>query len=288
MNYNRLFIDQMNKIYIFRPFYFIIVNRMFKKRFYYLLQIQYLGFRYHGWQKQPQVNTLQKMVERTTAYVLGNKNFKVLASGRTDAKVSANQTYIELFVDNDPLDTAVFFTEFNTNLPQDIRCLSMEVTDEKFNIIKHPKVKEYLYLFCYGYKFHPFSAPFMYNIQESLDISIMQKAAKLFEGKHNFRSYCHRPTEYTILEGEIVLCEIVKNNIYTANFFPEESYILRVKGKGFKRNQIRLMMGALLDLGKGKINLDFIKQTLDPSSEEIKLEHIVPGSGLILNSIEFD
>ncbi len=260
---------------------------MFRRRFYYIIQLQYLGFRYHGWQKQPNVNTLQRMVERTVSYVLEHKDFKVLASGRTDAKVSANQTYIELFVDHQPLEIETFFLLFNKNLPQDIRALDIKETDEKFNIIQSPKVKEYVYLFSFGEKFHPFCAPFMYNIAEELDIATMKLGAKLFEGKHCFRSYCHRPTKHTILEGEISCCEIVKNEIYKANFFPEESYLLRVKGEGFKRNQIRLMMGALLDLGKGKIDLDYIRKTLDPKSEEIVLEHIVPGSGLILNTVDF-
>ncbi|WP_378174475.1 tRNA pseudouridine(38-40) synthase TruA [Aquimarina sp. SS2-1] len=258
---------------------------MFRKRFYYLIQLQYLGFRYHGWQKQPSVNTLQRMVERTIKYVLEINDFKVLAAGRTDAKVSANEAFIELFVDHKPLELKVFFDLFNQNLPQDIRAISIQETDEQFNIIQHPKIKEYLYLFAFGKKFHPFSAPFMYNIMEDLDIDTMMKAAKLFEGKHNFRSYCHRPNENTIVYGEIIQCEIEKNTLYTANFFPEESYLLRVKGEGFKRNQIRLMMGVLLDLGKGKVNIDFIKKTLDPNEEEIVLEHIVPGSGLILNSV---
>ncbi len=260
---------------------------MFQKRFYYIIELQYLGFRYHGWQKQPKVNTLQRMVERTLTYVLDHTNFKILASGRTDAKVSANQAYIELFIDHNPLDLESFKSLFNQNLPQDIRMLDIEETDKNFNIIQSPKVKEYLYLFSYGEKFHPFSAPFMYNIQQELDILLMQEAAALFEGQHNFRSYCHRPSEHTVVEGEIVSCRIEKNDEYTANFFPKESYLLRVKGAGFKRNQIRLMMGVLLDLGKGNIDLDFVKETLNPNAEEIVLEHIVPGSGLILNSIAF-
>ncbi len=259
---------------------------MFRKRFYYLIKLQYLGFRYHGWQKQPKVNTLQRMVERTINYVLETKDFKVLAAGRTDAKVSANEAYIELFVDHKSLELKNFFDLLNENLPQDIRAISIEETDESFNIIQHPKVKEYMYLFSFGKKPHPFSAPFMYTIMSQLNIDNMTRAAKLFEGKHNFRSYCHRPNEHTIVHGEILKCEIVKNTFYTASFFPEESYALRVKGEGFKRNQIRLMMGVLLDLGKGKVNVDFIKKTLDPNAEEIILEHIVPGSGLILNAIE--
>ncbi|TYP75181.1 tRNA pseudouridine synthase A [Aquimarina intermedia] len=259
---------------------------MFRKRYYYIIELQYLGFRYHGWQKQPKVNTLQRMTERTVAYVLGHTNFKILASGRTDAKVSANCTFVELFVDNEDLQPD-FFEEFNANLPQDIRALSIKETDANFNIIQHPKLKEYIYFFSFGKKFHPFCSPFMLYYKSQLDIQKMQEAAKLFEGNHDFRSYCHRPTKDTVTNGSIEVCEIVKNDIYTANFFPEDSYMLRVKGLGFKRNQIRLMMGALLDVGSGKIDIAFIKSTLNPEMDRIPLEHIAPGSGLMLNSVEF-
>src|SRR5690625_624728 len=141
------------------------------KRFYYLIKLQYLGFRYHGWQKQPQLKTVERMVERTTNYVLRSlldieNRFKLLACGRTDAMVSAHQTYVELFLEETPLDLEEFFPLFNRNLPQDIRALAITETDAKFNIIQHPQEKEYLYFFSFGQKHHPFCAPFMVNRSE--------------------------------------------------------------------------------------------------------------------------
>ena len=259
---------------------------MFRNRYYYLIEFQYLGFRYHGWQKQPDVNTVQRMVERTLNYVLDQK-FKTLSVGRTDAMVSARQSYFELFVEGTPLDIALFFPEFNRNLPPDIRGLSIKEVDEKFNIIQHPKVKEYQYLFAIKEKFHPFCAPFMVNIQEDLDIELMKKGAKLFEGIHDFRSYAHRANANTQTQGEIILCELDENKVYKANFFPEKTYLLSVKGVGFKRNQIRLMMGVLIDLGKGKIDLEFVKKTLNYADFSLKLEHIAQASGLFLNEVTF-
>jgi len=104
------------------------------KRFYYLIQLQYLGFRYHGWQKQPGVLTVEHMLHKTLNFILEDQRFKVLAAGRTDAMVSANQTYIELFVYEDELDLETFLDQFNKNLPQDIRALSIEETTADFNI----------------------------------------------------------------------------------------------------------------------------------------------------------
>lgn len=257
---------------------------MFEKRFYYLLKIQYLGFRYHGWQEQPDVLTVERMMKRTFSYVLGHKNFKLLASGRTDAKVSANALYVELFLNDAPLPEDDFLALFNANLPQDIRCLKITEVDKQFNVMNAPKEKEYIYLFSCGAKNHPFAAPYMVNITGNLDIALMQEVAHFFKGTHDFRTYAYKPNPETKTIGTITTSEIVKNTLYTANFFPENSYLFRVSGKGFKRHQIRLMMGALFDIGTHKIDLDFIKQTLLPNNA-IKLTHIAQASGLMLQEV---
>lgn len=257
---------------------------MFLKRHFYLIEFQYLGFRYHGWQKQPNVLTVEHMVSRTMSFVLGHKKFKLLASGRTDAKVSANKAYMELFLDGDPIVLDEFFPLLNDNLPADIRALSIKEVDKKFNVIEAPKGKEYLYLFSFGSKNHPFAAPYMTGVPKDLDLESMKQAARLFEGTHDFRNYAFRPNPETKTVGTIDISEIIENTIYTANFFPEKSYLLRVQGKGFKRHQIRLMMGILFDLGEAKIDLDFVKETLEPG-KFFKLERIAPASGLILNKV---
>jgi len=258
------------------------------QRRYYIIRIQYLGFRFHGWQKQPDVNTVQRMVDRTLAYILEHKKFKTLAAGRTDAKVSVNETYIELFLDEGKLDLEEFMPLFNLNLPQDIKALGIEETDANFNIINHAKQKEYLYIFTFGEKIHPFAAPFMVAFPEVLNISLMQEAATLFVGTHDFRNYTYKPTPTTITVGAITTCELVENTVYEANFFPKKSYILRVVGKGFKRNQIRIMMARLVQLGKGEYDLDILKKSLSTPEEIIPITYIAPASGLILQSVDFE
>jgi len=251
------------------------------QRHYYLIKIQYLGFRFHGWQKQPDVPTVEKMVKRTLRFVLDHPNFKILAAGRTDAKVSVNETYIELFLDDEPLDTDQFLKDFNLNLPSDIKALSVSPTTANFNVIQHPKVKEYIYLFSHGEKFHPFCASLMVYMKSELDIRLMQEAARLFEGTRDFWSYTYKPKETTNTVSTVNSCYIEKNTLFTANFFPEESFVFRVSGKGFKRHQVRLMMGMLFDLGMHKFTLEEFKETLD-GSKKIHLSHIAPPSGLML------
>ena len=257
------------------------------KKYFYLITIQYLGYRFHGWQKQPDVKTLHLMVDRTLNFILDGKRFKSLSSGRTDAMVSAECAAIELFLFEPLEDEEAFLNLFNHNLPQDIRAIDIKEVDSKFNIIQHSKIKEYIYLFTYGEKCHPFCAPIMTTILDDLDIEIMKKGALLFEGENYLKSYCYKPTDNGIYTRTIISCKLVENNLYKANYFPGKSYLLKVKGKGFMRNQIRIMMGTLIDLGKGKLTLDDIKNSLKPNNN-IKMSYIAPASGLILNNIEFE
>ncbi len=260
---------------------------MQKKRFYYLIHLQYLGFRYSGWQKQPKQKTVEQMLLKTLKFVLPEMEFKILGAGRTDAKVSALDAAFELFVNEEIKNEDDFLDLFNKNLPPDIRIISIESTDKTFNIIQNSKLKEYVYLFSFGEKNHPFSAPFIANTLEHLDIELMKKAAKLFEGTHDFATFTARIQENTISKRTIELCEIRENEILKANFFPKTTYALHVKGQGFMRYQIRMMMGALIQLGKGELQLKNIEEALQENNA-IQLTYVAPGSGLLLNSLQFE
>lgn len=226
------------------------------------------------------------MVDRTLKYVLDGAYFKTLVTGRTDAMVSAEESAFELFLKEPLQDKEAFLYDFNQNLPQDLRALSITEVGKDFNIIQHPKNKIYHYVFSEGQKNHPFCAPILTTILDSLDIETMKQGAKLFEGTHNFKAYCYKPSENGDFIRNISLCEIVENDIYSANFFPEKSYILQIHGKGFMRNQIRLMMGTLINLGRHEIDTTTIKESLLPDSTMV-MDYIAPASGLILHKVDF-
>ena len=246
-----------------------------------------MGYRFHGWQKQPNLKTVHLMIDKTLRYVMDGAAFKTLTSSRTDAMVSANESAFELFTFEEINNLDDFLAWFNHNLPQDIRALSIAPVDEKFNIIQNSKIKEYHYVFSEGRKNHPFCAPILTTILEPLDIEIMKQGAKLFEGNHYLKSYCYKPTDHGEYNRTILESAIEENHIYQANFFPDTSYIFRVKGKGFMRNQIRLMMGILIKLGRGEVTLDYIESTLKPNNYEV-MDYIAPASGLILHKIDFE
>ena len=251
----------------------------------YLISLQFFGFRFSGWQKQTNAKTLHDIVDKSLSFVLGDAIYKTIGVGRTDAKVSANSYYLQLFT-NVILEEESFVELLNANFPPDFRAISMQEVDRSFNIIKVDKIKEYHYYFSFGEKNHPFAAPFMVNIDEVLDIDVMKKGANLFEGEHYFHKYCTRPSEKTIFKRVIDTCEIVENDILVANFFPEKSYVFKVKGKGFLRYQVRLMMATLFELGKGNLDLQFIENSLKEDNDRLFMRNNAPSSGLQLYNIE--
>ncbi|ANQ47960.2 tRNA pseudouridine(38-40) synthase TruA [Flammeovirga sp. MY04] len=261
---------------------------MKNKRHNYLIEIQYCGYRFHGWMIQPGFKTVQGMINKTINFVLGGEvKFKTLGTSRTDTYVSANHSAFELFVWQE-LDESEFFDLFNKNLPQDIKGLSIRKVDDKFNIIQDSKTKEYQYLFTFGEKIHPFCSPYMISIQHDLDIELMKEGAKLYEGTHYFGRFCKQPKEGVSLERTIDYCEIKENTEIQATFFPKKSYIFYVHGKGFMRHQVRMMIGTLFMLGKGELSLDDIREALLPNDNRTQLGYVAPASALNLHKITFD
>lgn len=253
---------------------------------YYLARVQYLGFRFNGWQKQPGMKTVEGMLLKTLRSILPDRDLKILGAGRTDAKVSSLEGAFEIFLNGDPIENIrEFINIFNFNLPSDIKILTIDKVNKEFNIINDSEEKEYVYFFSFGTKNHPFSAPFIAGIPELLDIDLMMAGARCFEGTHNFHSYTTKSSGSSKVRT-ISYSQIKRNEFLKANFFPEDSYAYVVRGEGFLRYQVRMLMGALILLGRGKLSLHEIRSSLKPGSNFV-LDYIAPGSGLLLKSLSF-
>lgn len=253
--------------------------------YFYLVEIQYLGFRYHGWQFQHGLKTLQGMLEKTFTFLFKEEKFKILGSGRTDAMVSAQSAYFELFV-NHELDLEAFQKDLDENLPPDIKVIEIKAVENQFNVIQDVNQKTYHYYFASVEEKYPFASPFMNCIQHPLDISKMKEAARLFEGEHEFKYFMVGDAENKNTIREIKESRVEENIELTASFFPEESFVFKVTGKGFMRYQIRLMMGALIRIGRNEISLQDLDNALrgnPPSFEKLN----AAASGLMVKNIEF-
>ncbi len=248
----------------------------------FFLRLEFLGFRYHGWQYQPGTLTLEGMLRKTLRFVLPGTRVKMVAASRTDAKVSATDFALQLIIrEHEPLTTDWLLKQLNSNLPSDIRVAAISRPAPAFNAIRDSLIKSYGYFFCFGEKPHPFAASLLGFIPGSPDLEAMAAAARLFEGKHNFRGFMAGNTGNKRVFRTIDESRIMPNTELTASFFPKQSYIFKVSGNGFGRSQVRLMMAALADIGRGTEESETLLSVLKTGSDWPGAS-IAPASGLQL------
>lgn len=252
----------------------------------YLFWIQYLGFRYHGWQKQPNLRTIQGRLERVIRYVLGHENFMIMAAGRTDSGVSCQRGAFELF-NIAPLEIGDFIKKSNDNLPDDIRILSGQPVGNKFNIIQDVVAKEYRYYFSMGEKFHPFAAGNIVWINEPLNIEKMMEAVVVYEGTHDFRRFCTKGKNTDNYIRTIFSASVYKAEEISGHFYPEHVYCFSIKGSGFLMHQVRIMVELLFQIGKGKLEPEYIHYAL-ASEEKAPIGGKAPAHGLVMHEVIFD
>ena len=201
------------------------------------------------------------MIDKTFSFIFDHSDYRTLGCGRTDAKVSADDYAFELFTNEELLPDQLLH-KLNINLPSDIRAKSVKPVDAKFNVIQSARTKEYHYYFSSGEKSHPYNAPFIRDFGKQLDMEKMQEAVKLFVGTHNFKRYAAKPSPDTVFEREILSAVIEPNTKFTGKFAPQNAFVFKVKAKGFMRYQVRLMMGALVEVGRGVWSPDDLAHSL--------------------------
>lgn len=259
------------------------------KRFYYLTKISYLGYRYWGWQRQKEgILTVQGAFEKSIRIALEDEEvyFKTMGSSRTDAKVSAFESYVMLHIEKE-LEIKEFTEKLRQVLPQDIELLDITPSYKEFQIIGNNKEKEYWYYFCSGDKPHPFCSPYMGWFQGELDIPLMQEGAKLFLGTHNYLNFSYKTGPQKKLDRTIFDISIEENTDFLQDKIFPKTYVFKVRGGGFLRFQVRIMIGTLANLGLGKTTLEDIKKALEHPLIKQKPGMVAPAQGLFLKSTKF-
>ncbi len=253
--------------------------------YYYRLIIQYRGTNYSGWQIQPENAgaTVQGELNKALA-IVSKSSVKTLGAGRTDAGVHALgqvvKAAIELKIDPGNLVKAI-----NVHLPDDIRVIEATQSSEEFLPTVHAKSKEYHYHFTCQRGFTAFQNDFIVNHPFDLDLRRMREACQLLVGRHDFSNFFCEGTEVNSTIREIYECEILEVAQGDWIMFPSH-YVLRIVGNGFLKQMVRLLMGALWNIGRGKKSLEDFKLSLGSVKTE-RLGPTAPPEGLYMVRVNY-
>lgn len=239
------------------------------------LTIEYDGTNYHGWQCQDNALAIQSVITSAIEQIT-REQIKLNGSGRTDAGVhavgqAANfKTKCSIPVDKIP-------AALNSILPDDIVIVDAHEVPLDFHARYSCKGKTYKYLILNS----DIPSAFMRNraahITYRLNVDAMKKACELLVGTKNFLSFCAAGSSVKDFTRTIIFADITQDG---------DIIEFTVSGNGFLRNMVRIIVGTLVDAGKGKITLQQFQNIIE-SQDRNNAGITMPAHGLYLQEVVY-
>lgn len=240
-------------------------------------KIAYDGTFYNGFQVQPKGRTIQAEIEHGLQKLHKGDVVKIFASGRTDACVHAKG---QIFHFDTPLHIPVerWKNALQTVIPSDIAILDVTEVDNKFHARFDVVSKEYRYFVQKGREVDVFYRNYRYFYPYKISIEKMIQCSKQLIGTHDFTSFSSAKTDKENKVRTIYSIEILES---------DEEIEFRFVGDGFLRNMVRILVGTILEVGRGKKKAEDVAKILQSKDRE-SAGHTAPGHGLFLWQVNYN
>lgn len=239
------------------------------------LTIEYDGTNFNGWQIQKDKRTVQEEIQIALTKIL-KEEITVVGSGRTDAGVHALAQVANFKTEKTIKPTELLYG-INTMLPIDIVVTNVEEEVEEFNARNSAKTKHYRYVINNSKFPSALNANREYHFKYFLDIEAMQMAANDLIGEHDFKAFS--------AAGCSVKNTIRRIDCLNVNKLGDR-VIIDIVGNGFLYNMVRIIVGTLLDIGSGKLDICVMKNMLETKDRALGGRTAGP-EGLYLVNVEY-
>lgn len=239
------------------------------------LDICYDGSKYKGWQRLANSdNTIQYKLETALSRILG-ESIEVTGSGRTDAGTHAKLQVVN-FHCNSQMACDEILLQLRRYLPEDIGIYSCRNVSERFHARLNAKTKTYVYRLWNSDAPCVFDRKYVYKETALLDLNRMREAAQLFLGTHDFSAFCANKN----MKKSTIRC------IHAFTIEDTGSELrFTVTGNGFLHHMVRIMVGTLIEVGKGEREPESILELFGKDRSEAGL--LVPACGLCLMEVTY-
>lgn len=240
------------------------------------LTLEYDGTNYYGWQKQKGMQTIQGALEEAIINTT-KEEIEVIGCSRTDAGVHA-KGFVANFKTNSRIPENKFREALNVKLPMDIVVLKSVEVDEEFHARYMAQGKTYEYTIHNDEIPSALERNYSYHYKYDLDVEAMKEAAKYFIGRHDFIAF---RTQGSSVKGTI-------RTIFDLKVEKKQNKIkISVTGDGFLYNMVRIIVGTLLQVGRGKIKPEYIKEIIALKDRNLAGQ-CVPANGLLLKKVYYE
>ena len=238
------------------------------------LTIEYIGTSYSGWQFQKDEKTIQGQIEKAI-FKFSGENTNIQGAGRTDAGVHALGQCANFNLEK-KFNEYQILNGINFHLGNEkIKISKVEFVDENFNARFAAKKKTYNYQVFNSLSPSVLEGEFSIHIRQKLNIKAMQSSINLFEGKHDFSSFRAKGCQ-----AQSPLRSIDK----TAIEFIDKKIVFVFQAKSFLYQQIRIMVGTLLEIGLNNKEPSWIKELISLKNRNLS-GPTMPAKGLILKEV---
>ena len=216
----------------------------------YFIWFSYDGTNYHGWQMQPNGNTVQAELQRGLSLLL-REDISVTGAGRTDTGVHARQMAAHFDTDAE-FDPATLAKKLNGVLPQDIGVDRVEQVSQDLHARFSATSRTYHY-YIHTRK-NPFRRHFSLELHYVLDFPLMNEAARILMEYDDFGAFCKAGSDV-----KTTICHITAAQWHQT---AEDAWYFEITANRFLRNMVRAVVGTLVEVGRHRMTLDEFRQVI--------------------------
>lgn len=239
----------------------------------YFLELSYNGTPYHGWQRQPNAITVQEVLEDSLSTLLREKT-EIVGAGRTDTGVHAKQIMAHFDFEKD-LETDQLKYKLNSILPPEIAIQKVYGVKDDAHARFDALSRSYEYYVTLSKD--PFVINKAYYFKKTLDLDVMNDAAKLLLNYTNFKCFSKSKTDVKTYNCTITDAIWQRQG---------DQLVFRISANRFLRNMVRAIVGTLIEIGEGKLTKEDLV-TIIKSEDRSQAGYSVPACGLYLTSVTY-
>lgn len=242
----------------------------------YFFHIAYNGTTFRGWQRQPNVRSVQEVLENQLAKALRLSSITIVGCGRTDAGVHASQYFFHIDVATTLPDNFRFI--LNKILPPSIAIFDIVAVD--VNLHARFAAQERVY----DYFIHTQKDPFIHEVsslyvEDNLDIHAMNQAVALLPLYNDYKAFCKQPDLHNT-----TTCTV--HSATLSQTFDGKKLRFQISANRFLRGQIRIIVQKLLEIGRGKFSLEAFEYCLKQQERPLSIRPAHP-QGLFLSKVRY-
>ncbi len=240
----------------------------------YFITFSYDGTRYHGWQIQPNGDSVQERLEWALSTLL-RREVNVTGAGRTDAGVHA-RVMVAHFDIEVAIDCQQLCYKLNRLLPFDIAVKEVKQVSDDMHARFSATSRTYHYYI--HTKKDPFQRAYSCEIHYPLDFALMNEAGKILTTYEDFGAFCKSHTDV-----KTTICHVTEARWVQTS---ETAWYFRITANRFLRNMVRAVVGTLIDVGRGKLSIEEFRKVIE-GKRRTEAGESMPGNALFLEDVRY-